>query len=998
MKKLPLRVLGAAALALMCVPALLHSAAKPKIELALDPYELTLRNYCFPSGLRVLFQEDHSQPVVSLTMVIDKGSADDPVGQEGLAHLIEHLWFRSSHGNTPMVWDLLHEMGANLNAFTSSDVTAYMTVAPKEMLPALLRLEALRLSEPLAAVTDTEVSLEREIVRNELRMRYENSGTALQYIRERLFPTGHPYARLGIGTHESLNGLTLDMAHAFVGAHYRPENATLMVVGDLKLDETAALLDKTFSRDLLVDPKDPEAALKLVQCPVRITGPSEAPPPPVDRTLAHFKGGVEKPTLVLAWSMPGGYRADTTLLQMTAATLNSAVGRSINRWTDPKDSERRNSFGCGLIAEEHASTALCEIELGDGQDPEVVRQQVEDSLFRMWDADEREFQQMAFSRARYSLMANLFRSVEVVASLGGRGTSSAQFIHFTGDASYFSRNFEWLANLDPFEIPNIASTYLNRERMVAVVIDPFEKGERDLNAPEGIYQGRPREPVVNSVVDLEKMGPGYIKRLVKPPPLESIRDFTLSNGLQVILLPYGEAPFARVMMMFRGGRLVEPQPGLDRYAWDMTETPGWLGEEPFRIAGQWVGYQGPNHQYLGLSGSSANLDDQLWLMRQDLDGLTAKIRDSERYVEGAIKALHQQRKEPDGWVGYVTQQRLFPGHPLSSRPEEADFEALGDLSNKDIAAWNRRIFQPANAVLIVVGRFDADQAQALVAERLETWTVKKADGQRMPDPPGPPEPPARQIIVFDKENVTQTQVGFTCQISPADANNGEAQDVLGEVLNELAWVALRETSGVTYGAGASTQYFPGGTAMLRMSSSVQNDAAALAVGTFFDLSGKVSRGEVDPRLVTLMKAQLARGYVLNQQTTGQMQSRILDPIRDGYGWENLMPHGARLAAVQVEDLTQQMERCTGHEVVTLLGPKEVITPQLDKAGLTYEVFDWQAEADRRWEAWDAKSFAKEKERRDKKDAEAGEKTEPEAPAAPPSLLDDVLTSDRRSAP
>ena len=118
---------------------------KPSLNLRLDDYSLSTLDYCFASGLRIMLQEDHSQPIVSITQVIDKGSDADPVGLEGMAHLIEHLWFRSIEGDQPKVWDMLDEMGAVLNAFTSVDVTAYMTVVPSTALEEVLKLEARRL-------------------------------------------------------------------------------------------------------------------------------------------------------------------------------------------------------------------------------------------------------------------------------------------------------------------------------------------------------------------------------------------------------------------------------------------------------------------------------------------------------------------------------------------------------------------------------------------------------------------------------------------------------------------------------------------------------------------------------------------------------------------------------------------------------------------------------------------------------------------------------------
>ena len=123
---------------------------RPKMELKVADYNIKFRDFNFPSGLRVVFQQDTSQPVVSVTYVNDRGSTSDPAGKEGIAHLVEHLWFRSHQNGPdgkplPKVWDILEQMGASLNAFTADDQTVYMTMAPKEHLAEILRLERLRM-------------------------------------------------------------------------------------------------------------------------------------------------------------------------------------------------------------------------------------------------------------------------------------------------------------------------------------------------------------------------------------------------------------------------------------------------------------------------------------------------------------------------------------------------------------------------------------------------------------------------------------------------------------------------------------------------------------------------------------------------------------------------------------------------------------------------------------------------------------------------------------
>ena len=124
---------------------------KPGMQMHLDEsFGFQSADFIFPSGLRVIMQEDHSQPLVGITMWVDRGSSSDPIGKEGIAHYVEHLWSKSKHGEgIPMVWDLLDELGCYLNASTSNDWTNYMTVCSAEFTGVMLKLESLRFSDTL---------------------------------------------------------------------------------------------------------------------------------------------------------------------------------------------------------------------------------------------------------------------------------------------------------------------------------------------------------------------------------------------------------------------------------------------------------------------------------------------------------------------------------------------------------------------------------------------------------------------------------------------------------------------------------------------------------------------------------------------------------------------------------------------------------------------------------------------------------------------------------
>lgn len=209
----------------------------------LDIKQRTLKN-----GLKVVSLQDNSSPTVTVQVWFDVGSKNDPNGRNGFAHLFEHLMFKSTKNLKSEQFDRLTEdVGGNNNAFTSDDVTAYHEVVPSNYLETILWAEAERLSN--LNVDKANFLSERKVVQEEFRQgvlaepygRFQEAIQTLSY-------TTHPYRRTTIGTIEDLEAATVADAQNFHKTYYRPDNATLIVVGDFEQNQFDAWVDKYFNR------------------------------------------------------------------------------------------------------------------------------------------------------------------------------------------------------------------------------------------------------------------------------------------------------------------------------------------------------------------------------------------------------------------------------------------------------------------------------------------------------------------------------------------------------------------------------------------------------------------------------------------------------------------------------------------------------------------------------------------------------------------------------
>ena len=494
-------------------PAEAAKIPKADYQLKLDQYSIQLRSYPFPSGLHVIFQEEHSQPIVAVTSVIDSGGEHDHPGQEGIAHVIEHLAFRAQHGDLPKNMDLIKQLGGSFNASTSEDWTNYMTIAPRDALEPLLAIEARRLKDALANVTEEHVKLEVEIARNEKRMRDENGalGDAFRISGELLYPEGHPYTRSVIGSHDSLSAIDLAGAKSYVAQHYVPEKTTIVVVGDFKLSEGFGLLMKAWEQDLdlLMAPVDAstfnslttqderdaflntwvaslgeyinahagKGAKKRVDCESR-----QDPPMPANTEPLHVKGQVTTKTTVVMWSTPGGYCGDDIIASMAASQLTNFLYQTIVPPAERgADKENLESMGCYYSPAEYSGKVYCYMEPHSAYPykGERLADKAGDALYLQWDREVykneawRQIIDSSFSQAKMDGMTNVLNSVDEVASLYGRATATAMEAHFTGDVRYFSTMMNQINSIDGmFPVQQYASKWLTRDRMVTIVVEP----------------------------------------------------------------------------------------------------------------------------------------------------------------------------------------------------------------------------------------------------------------------------------------------------------------------------------------------------------------------------------------------------------------------------------------------------------------------------------------------------------------------------------------------
>src|SRR5436309_7203886 len=206
---------------------------------------LSIGDSRLPNGRRVVLNEDHSAPLVAVNVWYHVGSKNERPGRTGFAHLFEHMLFSGSeHVGNNEHFRYVQSVGGVLNGTTFFDRTNYFETLPSNYLALGLWLESDRMGFFLPALTQEKLDIQREVVKEERRQRYDNVpyGTAFERLLYLAYEPDYPYHRPTIGSMEDLGAASLDDIREFFSTWYRPDNCVLTVVGDFVTAEARKLI------------------------------------------------------------------------------------------------------------------------------------------------------------------------------------------------------------------------------------------------------------------------------------------------------------------------------------------------------------------------------------------------------------------------------------------------------------------------------------------------------------------------------------------------------------------------------------------------------------------------------------------------------------------------------------------------------------------------------------------------------------------------------------
>ncbi|HSC28077.1 MAG TPA: pitrilysin family protein [Vicinamibacterales bacterium] len=302
---------------LLAVTVSLPLAAILGAQAAVTPPKLAIESHTLENGLTVVLAPDTSRPVVNVQVWYHVGSKDERQGRTGFAHLFEHMMFRGSANVGPEEhMRLVREAGGTINAYTNFDRTVYWQTVPSNHLERILWLEADRMAS--LVVNAENFQKEREVVKEERRLRVENPpyGMLAEWVLDATFQA-YPYKHLPIGSMDDLNAATAADVKEFFETFYVPDNATLVIVGDIEPKAALAQARTHFGRI----PKSGKVP--------RVT--AQEPPQTELRVLRKADQKAPLPAVASAFKLPPRGHADTYALQVAFDILSAGESSRLYR-------------------------------------------------------------------------------------------------------------------------------------------------------------------------------------------------------------------------------------------------------------------------------------------------------------------------------------------------------------------------------------------------------------------------------------------------------------------------------------------------------------------------------------------------------------------------------------------------------------------------------------------------------------------------------------------
>ena len=427
---------------------------------ASNAQEINFVEYDLDNGLHVILHQDNTAPVITTAVSYHVGSKDEEEGRTGFAHFFEHLLFEGTKNIEGGQWfKIVEANGGSNNAYTSDDQTYYYEVFPSNKLELSLWMESERMLHPIIRQED-RITLQEGVVKEEKNFRLRNApyGALLYAVRSNLYKK-HPYGRLTIGLDKDLTAADINDFKKFNARYHKPNNATLVVAGDIDIDETKEMVEKYFA-DI---PSSDDVVRNL---------PKEDP---IKETIRSkwYDPNIQVPALLVGYITPKMNTREARVLSLLSTYLSDGKSSVLYKRMVDDNKLALAVQTVNLAQEDYGTYLMLALPLG-----EIT---LEKLLSEIDEEIEKVKNELITDRDLEKLQNSLeTQFVNRNASIEGIANSLSDYYTFYGDTGLINSELDIYRSITKEEIRDVAKKYLNSNQRVIVDYLPGDETNKTI--------------------------------------------------------------------------------------------------------------------------------------------------------------------------------------------------------------------------------------------------------------------------------------------------------------------------------------------------------------------------------------------------------------------------------------------------------------------------------------------------------------------------------------
>lgn len=836
---------------------------------------IPFEKYTLPNGLTVVLNVDKSDPIAALAVYYHVGSSREVPGKTGFAHLFEHMMFQKSENVAEdQFFKNIQGAGGTLNGSTSQDRTNYFEVVPKNALELAMWMESDRMGYLENTVTKAALVNQQNVVQNEKRESVDNApyGFNQGLIGKNLYPKGHPYSWTVIGEMEDLTSATVEDVRAFHKKFYAPNNATLVISGDINKDEVKALVQKYFGEipsGTNIEKRGP--------MPVAIASTVK---------LYHEDNFAKAPQLTMVFPTVERYSKDSYALNFFGDLL-AGTKKSPLYVVLVKDKKLTSRVMTRNGSQELAGSFMISVTANT----EVNLTDVEKAIFEGFEKFEKDgFSEDDLTRIKAGYETRFYNSF---ASVQGKAFQFAEYTMNTGDPGYYKKELAAIKAVTMADVKAVFNKYIKGKNYIETSFVP--KGQSDkivegsknagiieedvTKAAEVKANTIAEEPIVKTPTRFDRSAMPKIG----PDPevtIPSLWKASLSNGMKIWGIKHNELPLVQYSVVIDGGHMldkVEKAGVANLVAAMMNEgtknkTPEQL-EDAIGLLGASIRVSSGNEDItVDVSSMAKNFEKTLALVQEIL---LEPRWDEEQFALAKSRITNNLKRNaasPD-YLASSTLNKLMFGDNILAIDASGTEASVNGITIDDLKDYYNKYLSPSIAKFLVVGDVDQARVKTALSDLNQKWKSKDViiPEIKVPGPPAESRiyfvdvPGAKQsVISIGTPSLPRTDPDFY----PATVANYK----LGGSFNGIFNLILREEKGFTYGARSNMNGDKSYGSFIA-SSRVRTNSTLESV-TIFKTEMEKYRKNIPQEYIDFTKSSLLKNNALRFETLGNLLSML----------------------------------------------------------------------------------------------------------------------------